>query len=454
MKWLKVAGVTSAVLVTAVAGAAFFAAPAIKTGTGYAALNACGVELLAQRGAGSSQVDLPENPLVPHLRTSITAGESASSTLWGGLYRQTAYYVPQSGCTLSDTPPELKALKELKAPNPNQEWPVGNESRPKDSHLDVGQREQLEEAVSAAFGNTSAEKTALGTRAVIVVHKGKIVAERYADGFTADTRQLGWSMSKSAANLITGLAVRQGKLQLSDSSLFPEWTDDRKTITVKDLLTMTDGLSWQEVYDIGTPATEMLYVSHGPSDYAVARPLEHKPGTKQQYSSAATNLLCRALHDKTGLGHEMAQKMLFEPLHMASATFGSDSTGRLVCSSHMWATPKDWARMGLFALNKGTWDGEKLLPDRWIEQSLVQPGVPTDDAPLGGSWRSNELPDGSKHRQALPDDTFWATGHDGQRLMVVPSADLVVVRLGMSSFDVNPSVDNLTTASVQATTKK
>lgn len=454
MKWLKVAGVTSAVLVAAVAGAAFYAAPAIKTGTGYAALNACGVELVAQRGAGSSQVDLPDNPLVPHLRTTVTPGKSASSTLWGGLYRQTAYYIPRSGCTLSDSKPKLKPLKQLRAPNPNQEWPIGNESRPKSSHLDIDQREQLERAVTAAFGTTSAQKTQLGTRAVVVVHKGKIVAERYADGFTADTRQLGWSMSKSAANLLTGIAVRQGNIKLDDSGLFPEWTDDRKKITVDNLLTMTDGLSWQEVYDIGTPATEMLYVSHKPSDYAATRPLENQPGVQQQYSSAATNLLCRALHEKTGLNHDMAQKMLFEPLHMASAVFGADADGRLICSSNMWATPKDWARMGLFALNKGAWDGEKLLPDRWIEQSLIQPGVPTDDPPLGRSWRGNQLRDGSKHRKNLPDDTFWATGHDGQRVLMVPSADLVIVRMGLSSFDVNPSVDDLTAAAVKAVSSK
>lgn len=451
MKWQFVAIGTTAVVAAALGGVAIYAKPAIKTGTGYAALNACGVELVAQRSSASSAGDLPDNPLVPHLKTTVTPDSDASSTLWGGLYRQTAYLVPGSGCTLSDTKPSLAALKPIKAPHPNRLWPEGNDVRPKESALSSDQREQLERAIDAAFGQSSAEEAQLGTRGVVIVHDGRIVAERYADGFTANTRQLGWSMSKSTANLLTGRLVREGKLTLDDAALFPEWTDERKNITINHLLTMTDGLDWQETYDIGSPATEMLYVAHSASDYAAKRDLEHPPGTQQKYSSAATNLLCRALHDKSGQGHNLARDVLFEPLGMASAVMSPDYHGRLVCSSHMWATARDWARMGLFALNQGEWDGTKLLPDRWMELSRVRPQVPTDDEALASSWRTNTPKDGKKSRPLLPDDAYWAAGHDGQRMLIVPSAKIVVVRLGLSSHDINPSVDALTAAAISAT---
>lgn len=451
MKWRIVAAGTAVVVAAALGGVAIYVAPSIKTGTGYAALNACGVELIAQRSSASSVGDMPDNPLVPHLRTTVTPDQGASSTLWGGLYRQTAHFVPGSGCTLSDAKPNLSALPPMKAPHPNRLWPEGNDVRPKETSLTGAQREKLERAIDAAFGTTSAEEAKLGTRGVVIVFDGRIVAERYADGFTANTRQLGWSMSKSTANLLTGRVVREGKISLTDSGLFPEWTDSRKNITIKDLLMMTDGLSWEEVYDIGSPATEMLYVAHSASDYAVKRPSEHKPGTHQKYSSASTNLLCRALHKKTGRGNNLARELLFEPLGMASAVMSTDFHGQHVCSSHMWATPRDWARMGQFALNNGVWDNTKLLPDRWMETSLVRPNVPTDDDALAGSWRTNTPNDGKQSRPTLPEDTFWASGHDGQRLLIVPSAKIVVVRMGLSPHDVNPSVDALTAAAISAT---
>src|SRR5690606_26676208 len=145
----------------------------------------------------------------------------------------------------------------------------------------------LDVALARAFGDDldDSARAALGTRAVVIVKNGELVAERYAEGFDADTPQLGWSMSKSVASLLTGVLVKQGVVSLDDDGLRSEWTDGRADITIEQLLRMTSGLEWDETYDRGTPITRMLYLEPDMGDYVASLPLAHAPGTVQQYSS-------------------------------------------------------------------------------------------------------------------------------------------------------------------------
>ncbi len=279
------------VLVVAVGGY-WYERPLLLTGTGYAAHNACALDEIAGRSDPAD--DLPPNPLVPILRTKQTDDGATKGMLVGGLAAQRAYYTEGYGCTLADSALDLPAP----APVDGSGNPFTEEPAPTASP-------EVAAAVGQAFGDdlSAADREALGTRAVIVVKDGQLIGERYADGFDADTRQLGWSMTKSVTNLLVGRLVQEGAISLDDDHLRPEWTDERAAITVEQLLRMTSGLRWDETYDLGTPITRMLYLERDMGDYVASHPLAHDPGTYQQYSSGSTTMLCDILLASTDAGH-------------------------------------------------------------------------------------------------------------------------------------------------------
>jgi CubicO group peptidase (beta-lactamase class C family) len=424
---IVVAGLVAVVLI-AVTAVYWWQRPMLLTGTGYAAHNACAVTQLA--GRDDPATDLPPNPLVPYLSVE-GAGDPTTGSLLGLLAKQQAWYAEGFGCTLAGARPSLGTASEVTA----EGNPFTDASVPASPATPA-----LEAALAGAFGDElpPAEAEALGTRAVVVVKDGEIVAERYADGFDRSTPQLGWSMSKSATDLIAGMLVQQGEVSLDDDHLRPEWTDGRADITVEQLLRMTSGLEWDETYDLGTPITQMLYGEPDMAAYVASLPLESKPGTVQEYSSGSTTLLCSVLAERTGLGADLPRRTLLGALGLSSAVFEPDAAGTPVCSSYLWMTPRDWAALGQFALQNGEWNGEQLLPDDWMARSLeVLPVEKTDDPGYGMGWRVNVLPDGGLRWPNLPEDTYYASGHDGQKVIVVPSEHLVVVRMGFT-----PEVDD------------
>ncbi len=408
-------GVLALVLVAGTAGY-WYMRPLLLTATGYAAHSACAVA-----GRPHPGIDLPPNPLVPYLRVSDLSDGTTGSVL-GLLAKQRAWRTDGFGCTLGQERSELGAPTPV-TPNPLTDAPIPSMSA------------EVQQALAAAFGDDMDEqgRDHLGTRAVVVLRGGDLVAERYADGFTSVTPQLGWSMAKSATNLLTGRLVEQGVVSLDDTALRPEWTDERASISIDNLLRMTSGLSWDETYDLGTPITRMLYLEPDMAGYVAGRELAHPVGEYQQYSSGSTTLLCSVLADRSGAGADLPRRELFAPLGLGSAVWEPDVVGTPVCSSYLWATPRDWATMGQFALQDGMWEGERLLPQGWMAESTrVQPVAGSDEVGYASGWRANLLTDGSSLEAGIPSDAYWAQGHDGQRLYVVPSADLVVVRLGFS----------------------
>ncbi len=443
--WRRIVLLLAGLVVVAVAGGLLYARPLLKTGTGYAAHNACAVRLLAGRGTDAPARDLPDNPLVPYLRTSVDAGAgTARSSILGVLYPQTAYYTSGFGCTIADERPQLPTREP--AARVSAAWSTGAPGL-----TDTGTT-AVDAALERAFGSDAQEQSRLGTRAVVVVHDGRLIAERYGDGFTAETAQLGWSMAKSVTNLMAGRLVQQGRLSLAESNLRPEWTDRRADITVEQLLRMTSGLTWDETYDLGTPITRMLYLEDDMGEYAASLPPAHSPGSYQQYSSGTTNILCQILQERSGLGADLAAQLIFTPLGMASAVLEPDATGHPVCSSYLWATPRDWAVIGQFALQDGRWNGRDLLPDGWMQRSTTLTDVRTEDDGLGAHWWANRRADGTLRFPTMPADTYWASGHDGQRVLVIPSVDLVVVRMGITADDVDLGIDRLVADLVEAVT--
>ncbi|MEZ5093427.1 serine hydrolase domain-containing protein [Nocardioides sp.] len=413
-------------VVVAAVGGYWYERPLLLTGTGYAAHNACAVEHIA--GRDDPEDDLPPNPLVPVLRTKQTDDGATKGMLVGGLAAQKAYPTEGYGCTLADAAPDL--------PPPT---PVDATGNPFTAATPPTADPALDAAIATAFGDDLAadDKADLGTRAVLVVHDGDLVAERYADGFDADTPQLGWSMTKSVTSLLVGRLVQEGVVTLDDDHLRPEWTDRRADITVEELLRMTSGLAWDETYALGTPITRMLYLEPDMGGYVASQPAAHDPGTYQQYSSGSTTLLCDILAEKTGEGADLPRQQLFAPLGLSSFVVEPDASGTPVCSSYGWATPRDWAALGQFALQNGEWNGQQLLPDDWMATTTTAIDVTTEEDGYGAGWWVNRRPDGTLVHPELPEDTYFAEGHDGQWIVVVPSYDLVVVRMGFS-----PTVDD------------
>ncbi len=431
--WVRVVVGVLVVVIAAGTAGYWYLRPLLRTGTGYAAHNACALDVIARRPMTE---DLPPNPLVPYLRIGPDAGGYRASVL-GVLAAQRAWAVDGFGCTLAGQRPSFGAATSISA-----------EANPLTGQPSPAAGPALRTALAHAFGDDldQGDRDRLGTRGVVVVQDGRIVAERYAPGFSAATPQLGWSMAKSVTSLLTGVLVARGKVALSDDRLRPEWTDDRARITVEDLLRMRSGLAWDETYDLGTTITAMLYDQPDMASFVASQPLAHPVGSTQQYSSGSTNLLCSVLRERTGQGADLPRAELLAPLGLASAVWEADATGTPVCSSYLWATPRDWATIGQFALADGVWNGRRLLPEGWMRQTTttITPAS-AEDPNYAAGWWTNVTASGAVVDARLPRDAYWASGHDGQLLYVVPSAKLVVVRLGFS-----PAADDVRTEQLVA----
>ena len=276
------------------------------------------------------------------------------------------------------------------------------------------------------------------TRAVIVARAGALVAERYAPGFSRDTPLPGWSMAKSVSATLAGVLAAEGKLALERPLRLAAWRapgDPRAAITLAQLLRMSSGLAFDETYE--NPLSDVVYMLSATGDaagFAAAKPLAHPPGTRFAYASGTTNVLMQAMRE--ALADDRAylalpRRALFDRIGMTSALIEADATGTLVGSSLMFATARDWARFGLLALRDGTWNGRRILPAGWM-RFMTTPAPAAPEGEYAAHWwlklRSNR--GAGARAPLLPPDAFHAAGHGGQYVTVVPSRDVVIVRLG------------------------
>ena len=413
-------------------------------GTAYAAKTLCsGVFVSGRPVEEVVRVDiLAENhPLLKAVSPSLDRGGQLASATFLGFARRQAQYRPALGCTLviGTTPEELRRTR---LPDPSSaSGPAQTESdelpvaRP-DRSVDAA---RLQAAVDEAFTEPSPEHLRR-TRAVIVMRDGRILAERYAEGFSADTPLLGWSMTKSVAAALIGTLVRDGKLSVDRTALLPEWAgsgDPRARITLDELLRMTSGLRFTERYnDPLADVALMLYARSGGAAYAIGKPVEFTPGTHWAYSSGTSNILARLIRAAVG-GSEQdylqyPRRALFERIGMRHAVLEPDASGLFVTSSFMYASPRDWARFGQLLLQDGMWRGQRILPPGWVRyMDTLTPQSARHD--FGAHlWLKVPPPFNSLHPTALPADAFHVVGHEGQFVSVIPSRGLVVVRLGLT----------------------
>jgi CubicO group peptidase (beta-lactamase class C family) len=284
-----------------------------------------------------------------------------------------------------------------------------------------------------------------GARAIVVVYRRRIVAERYAAGFSPGVPLLGWSMTKSVLAGLVGALVKDGRLTLDQSAGWPAaGNGGRERIRIADLLDMSSGLRWNEGYGDVSDVTRMLYLQSDMADFAREKPLAHPVGEIWNYSSGTANILSRIAQDAAGsMGARVAAEKLFKPLGMASATIETDEYGTLVGSSYMYATARDWARYGEFVLQEGIWRGQEILPRGYV--AMMASPVASSGGQYGHGlvwlWGSDSDTPGKNPDAAfgIPADTFWMSGHDGQTITVIPSREMVIVRLGLT-----PSRDHYT----------
>lgn len=305
------------------------------------------------------------------------------------------------------------------------------------------------------------------TRALVIMHGGRIVAERYAPGYGPDTKLISWSMAKSITATLLGMMIADGRLALDQPAPVPEWQspgDPRAKITLRQLLHMSSGLDHTEglepgskvaIYDADTPRMLFLDGRDDVARYAESRIMEARPGEKFEYSSATTHILAdimtRALTDsknpivRRDAMLEFAQGRLFDPLGMTSIVPEFDRNGTMLGGSMMHATARDWAKFGEFLRNNGSVRSAQLMPTSWAR--FMKTSSKNDAAYGGHIWLNKARPSGRD--QVLfpgkgPSDIFSALGHLGQFVLVSPQNKLTIVRLGKTNdADLGPVNDQL-----------
>jgi CubicO group peptidase (beta-lactamase class C family) len=390
--------------------------------SGYGAKVLCsGVFVAGRKPEAVQREDLAGFPTSLASCTVNRKDSSVTASVWG-LGQRRAVYRRGLGATLVSgmTAEEINGQRMVRVmpvevDQDTVDWPMG------DRGAWAGDTTALKAALEPAFGHGS---YATGTRAVIVLHHGKIIAERYAPGFDRHTRLAGWSMTKGVTNAFIGLLVGQGKLDVQLPAPVEGWkNDDRHRIMLADLLHMNSGLSWWELYAGPADATNMLFKEADMGVYAEGSTLRHPPGQVFNYSSGTANILSSIIRRTVGdsVYYRWPYEQLFYKTGMYSAVLEMDAGGTFVGSSYCYATARDWARFGLLYLWDGVWQGQRILPAGWVDYTRK-------GKDYGAMWWLNS----EGHRYpGVPADCYSCEGYEGQYIWVIPSKDLVVVRLAM-----------------------
>ena len=327
--------------------------------------------------------------------------------------------------------PTTTASKSTTAPTTTATVSDLVEGAPADEGMDAT---RLEGAKTYAF------QPGKNTQGVVVVRHGTIVAEWYAPGSDKNSWAASWSMSKSVADALIGIAIDEGKIPSVDvpmTTYYPEWAGtDRSDITLRDVLEMSPGLKWEENYSPSSLDTsDVINMVVRESDqlaYAESRPAEKPPGTEFVYSSGTSMLLSGVLKQATGMeARDYAQQKLWSVIGVDQVDMWTDAKGHTLTYCCVDTTSRGFARFGQLFLDKGAWGSKQIVPESWVAASVA--GSRAARATYGFQWWLDDV-------KGVPADMFSAQGHDGQFIYVVPSLDLVVVRNGTYVKDDGPPV--------------
>ncbi|WP_411030793.1 serine hydrolase domain-containing protein [Spongiimicrobium sp. 3-5] len=413
--------------------------PKLNIISGFAAKNMASSIFIANRTEQSIAKNDNNFPLIK-LATANYDPKGTSANVFG-LKERTAICRDGLGCALAQNGYQNKGSYQSPSRanlKNNLPFPYGNNGT-KDTVFAEINYNQLQEAVDYAFSVPEAR-----TRTVLVAYKNRIISEKYIDGFGPDTKILGWSMTKSVLATLYGILEYQGKLDINNNYPFKTSNDEGKAkITLNHLLRMQSGLEWDEDYGSMSDVNRMLFLEDDMTKPQAEKDLIAAPGEVWYYSSGTSNLLSGILRKHFVTYQEYLDfpyTALIDKIGMQSMLIETDLAGNFVGSSYAWANTRDWAKFGLLYLNNGLWNGEQLFDERWVD--YVTSPTPGSAGTYGGHFWLNahgKYPD-------VPRDLFSANGFQGQRVFIIPSKELVVVRTGLAegaNFDVNSFLANI-----------
>jgi CubicO group peptidase (beta-lactamase class C family) len=361
-----------------------------------------------------------------------------------GIPARTAVFCGDQGCVLlprGETKIAFQPVRLKSAlPDPTTtRWPLGDLTDNAQLPTDVDQ-DALRAALDFAFDDT-VHAVPQKTRAMVVVYKGQIVAERYAPGFTRDMRHISWSMGKSITAALIGILVRDGHFQLDDPAPIPAWrdpVDSRSKITIGHLLHMSSGLKFDSPSNTSAMFTDgdhhrfVYFGAVDVFDYCTRRGAEFPPDTVWRYRNCdplSLGMIIRRTVEARGENYlAFPQRALFDPIGVRRMVLEVDLHGNFIMTGFEYGTARDWARFGLLHLRDGVWEGKRILPAGWIDYATA-PAPADADRKYGALFWLNR---GGQFKK-LPRDMYWPAGHHGQVVLIIPSREMVIVRLGHSA---------------------
>ena len=403
--------------------------------TGYAAKNLASAVFISGRSQAEVEALDLNFSFIKFTKNKVDAEQKRvrSRFLWG---RSTAIYREGFGCTLvrdvdedvlrSEKFPDMPPLNYIQD---STLWPLGNVIQDTTAGIDLQKIEQI--ALNLV------DKQAYGgyVFSFLILHKGIPVVEKYNLGINEKTRLLSWSMAKSFTNALAGIMVMDGKWDINAPAEVREWQiDDRKSITINNLLQMQSGLEWNEDYGNRSDVTVMLHDNDDFARFAYDKPLEYAPGTRWHYSSGTTNIVNHLMRKAIGDDieyYQFAANRLFNKIGMPDAVFEVDGSGTQVGSSYIYATTRDYARFALLYMNDGVFNGERILPEGWVKYST------TDAADSMGKYSAGFWLNSDGAITSAPANMYRCQGHNGQRIFILPDEELAIVVLGYSPRKTN-----------------
>ncbi|MGL2965460.1 serine hydrolase domain-containing protein [Flavobacterium sp. XGLA_31] len=417
--------------------------PQLDLLSGFSAKSVASGHFIDGRSLETIQLGDNNLPKVNWVSNKINDSEKFVTSTVYGLKERKAIYREGLGATLIDD--DFDVTKSYEVPKRrfiknSRPYPLGN-NEPKDTIFTTIDYNKLHDAVDDAFDKKDEKNKR--TRSVVVLYKDHLIAEKYATGFNKNSRILGWSMTKSITGTFFGILQHQGKINIMKPAPIKEWQNDqRKNITINDLLHMNSGLEWEEEYTKICDATQMLFQAEDMSRCQLEKPAVFKPNTHWNYSSGTTNLLSGILRKQFKSHQEYLDfwyASLIDKIGMNSMIVETDMKGNFVGSSYGWATTRDWAKFGLLYLHKGNWNGEQIFDESWAK--YVATPTNTSNGRYGAQFWLNA----GGYFPNVPKDMYYCSGFQGQMIFIIPSLDLVIVRMGLSEeFDFNKFLKEVT----------
>ncbi len=413
--------------------------PLFKVMVGYSAQTACQQHFIAQReprftyqrelsGATAAPTEIKNNNKV------------IATTPYLPLYSSFSVFIPQVGCVLGWEDPKSKSKKNDDEYSYDEEENFELKDYSFQTNYPPIAAQKLPRRINRAaqkIAEAYVAKKALFTRGFVVFHKGAIIAEVYGDGAKPSTPHQGWSMTKSLLHAVYGVAIQKNLINVEASPSVALWqsiNDKRNKITFDELFRMSSGLAFDETYGGASAVTEMLFTKKNSGYFAAQYFLENRREKRWHYSSGTSNILSwiytKEMRKKNKDPLGFMRDNLFKPLGMSSMVVSPDFVGTPVASSFGFATTEDWLKLGVLYLQKGRWQGKQLVPAAWVEKA-ARSITKGSKGKYSHHWWLND-PESKFVREypSVPRDAYWAGGFNGQTVMVIPSREMVVARVG------------------------